>query len=145
MRIETVKHFIEILRRGPYTSLEGYPIFFKAHDSTTYSFRYVLGHALEFGREIKKSQMGTEWVDSGKMLQWYDILYENPGSLYCEGTQEPLECAYPADTTECSKCKHDTEDSLLIGGICQECREDIETAKSDESYEREVYGPQSEF
>ena len=77
--------------RHPYTWPGGYPLFFIMADGCTLSAK----SARENYREICRAHIGgghdTHWT-----IAAWEVNYEDE-DLYCEHSNEPIECAYHSD------------------------------------------------
>ncbi len=89
--ITTAEDFRKALADGPYAWPGGYPIFFVCENGDT------LSHA----GAVQETEALLEAIADGSDTRpvAYDINWEDE-SLYCDITNEPIECAYPSDPSD---------------------------------------------
>ena len=84
MIIRTVRDLATALRRGKYTSVGSYPLFFVNSQNQVFSFEAVRGDFMTFARGVFE---GVNPIVS------VEVNWENP-ELYCDATEERIESAY---------------------------------------------------
>lgn len=86
--IATVREFIGHLRRGPYTSIGSYPLFFWTHDGEVISFKAAKENVWEQARKIRDRDR--------ERIEGIEVNYESR-DLYCVISNERIESAYAED------------------------------------------------
>jgi hypothetical protein len=90
--INNWRELIQALRRGKYTSVGSYPVFFYTSNGLTLSFDYVLENALTEAKRIKDGDIGSVVV--GCDVNWESV------DLWCDGSNERIESAYAEPESE---------------------------------------------
>lgn len=112
----TVREFFDSLRRGPYTSVGCYPVFWITMDGGTLSFKACMENAAQIGRAIRDGKGGA-WADKQWQVVASDINWEDPNRI-CDHTNERIPSAYAEDSVTLDKPStlHTTDNGLCLPG-----------------------------
>lgn len=91
MRITSIREFLASLRRGKYTSVGSYPVFWLASDGGTLSYEACRENVWQIARAIRGNDNGG-WRVVATDVNWEDA------SMLCEHTGERIESAYAEDS-----------------------------------------------
>lgn len=83
----TVTELMNALRRGHYTSVGGYPLYFLASDGEALSFASVRENIFEIGRATRDDD-GSGWAIAAVGVNWEDT------DMRCAHSGELIESAY---------------------------------------------------
>ncbi len=89
----TVRAFLESLRRGAFTSVGCYPLFWLCSDGGVLSHAACKANVWEIARAIRDGS------NCGWRVVAQDVNWEDP-DMYCDDTGERIESAYAEDQAE---------------------------------------------
>ena len=93
--ITTPRDFFDSLRRGPYTSIGCYPVYWVCEDGGALSYEACMENAAQIGRAIRDSRKGCPDDKQWRVIH-HEINWEDP-DLTCDHTGKRIESAYAED------------------------------------------------